>query len=167
MASTISVLFWMRLEPVRSFTWIARAGRGRRIVNITRQSVSSDVAARPVEAGDEANPDRVAPGHKDDRHRRGYGLGRERRRGIADDQGYLPVKKVRHQTRQPVSLMLVRAVLDRDVLALDEACFLQTLVERSHAVHRHVSSFARLCRGRRSNELRAKQSRCISSSRHL
>src|SRR5262249_54232372 len=93
----------------------------------------------PVEAGDEANPDRVAPGHKDDRHRRGYGLGRERRRGFADDQGYLPMKKVRHQKLQPVSLMLVRAVFDRDVLALDEACFLQALVERSHAVHRHVS----------------------------
>ena len=52
---------------------------------------------RPVEAGDEAIPDRVAPGRKDDRHRRGCGLGRERRRGIADDQGYLPAKKVRHQ----------------------------------------------------------------------
>src|SRR5262245_29375437 len=42
-----------------------------------------------------------------------------------------PAKKVRHQKRQPVSL--IRAVLDRDVLALDEACFLQSLAERSHA----------------------------------
>jgi hypothetical protein len=70
----------------------------------------------------------------DDRHCRGCGLGRERRRGIrADDQGYLPAKKVRHQKRQPLSWILVKAVLDRDVLALDEACFLQALVEGSHA----------------------------------
>jgi len=88
--------------------------------------------------------DRVAPGHKDDRHRRGCGLGCERRRGIADDQGYLPAKKVRYQKRQP-SLILGRAVLDRDVLALNEACFLQALAQHSHVVlaawqephHRH------------------------------
>src|SRR5262249_5899850 len=66
-------------------------------------------------------PDWVAPGHKHDRHLRGCGLGRECRRGVADDQSYLPAKKVRHQKRQPVSL--IRAVLDRDVLALDEASF--------------------------------------------
>jgi hypothetical protein len=33
---------------------------------------TGDVATGPVEAGDEANPDRVAPGHKDDWHRRSY-----------------------------------------------------------------------------------------------
>ena len=97
---------------------------------------TGDVATGPVEAGDEANPDRVDPGHKDDRYCRGCGLGRERRRGIADDHGYLPAKKVRHQKRQPVSLILGRAVLDRDVLALDKACFLQALAECSHAVRR-------------------------------
>src|SRR5262245_23628931 len=41
---------------------------------------TSDVAAGPVEVGDEAIPNRVAPGHKDDRHRRGCGLGRKRAR---------------------------------------------------------------------------------------
>jgi hypothetical protein len=49
------------------------------------------------------------------------------------------MKKVRHQKPQPVSLMLARAVFDRDVSALDEACFLQAPVERNHEVHRHVS----------------------------
>jgi hypothetical protein len=95
-----------------------------------------DVATGPVEAGDEAIPDRVAPGHKYDRHCRGRGLGRERRRGIADDQGYLPAKKVRHQKRQLVSLTLVGAVLDGDVLALDIASLLHALVERGHPVSR-------------------------------
>jgi hypothetical protein len=91
------------------------------------------------EAKYEAIPDRVAPDHENDRHRRGCGLGRQGSRGIADDQGNLPAKKVRDQKRQPVSLIFRRAVLDGDVLALDKACFLQALVERSHAVHRHVS----------------------------
>ena len=40
---------------------------------------AGDVAARPVEAGDEAVRDRVAAGREDDRHRRGCGLGRQRR----------------------------------------------------------------------------------------
>jgi hypothetical protein len=40
---------------------------------------------------------------------------------------------------RPTISSLVRAVLDRDVLALDETCFLQALPERSHAVVRHIS----------------------------
>ena len=44
---------------------------------------AGDVAARPVEAGDEAVPDRIAPGREDDRNRRGRGLGRERRNGCS------------------------------------------------------------------------------------
>src|SRR5262249_45585340 len=95
---------------------------------------TGDVATWPVEVGDEASPDRVAPGRKDDRHRRGCGLGRERRRGIADDQSYLPAKKVRHQRRR----IPARVEFDPDVLALDKACYLQALAERSHVV-RHVS----------------------------
>jgi hypothetical protein len=75
--------------------------------------------------------DRISPGHKDDRNGRGRRLGRERGRGISDDQGCVPTKKVRHQKRQPVSF---RALLDRDVLAVDEACFLWALAKRSHAV---------------------------------
>jgi hypothetical protein len=85
------------------------------------QRAPGGVAARPVEAGDEAEFDRVAPGHKDDRHRPGCGLGREHRRGIADDQGDVPAKKVCHQNRQPVSLTLGRAILDGDGSILDPA----------------------------------------------
>src|SRR5213080_1615160 len=47
------------------------------------------VATGPVEAGDEAISDWVAPGRKHDRHRRRCGLGRERGSGIANDKGYL------------------------------------------------------------------------------
>ena len=77
---------------------------------------AGDVATGPIEAGDEPKPDRVTPGREYDRNRRGRRFGRERRRSIADDHGHLPIEKVRHQKRQLVSL--IRAVLDRDVLAV-------------------------------------------------
>ena len=93
-----------------------------------------DVAARPVEAGDQALLDRVAPAREDDRHRRGCGLGRERRNGVPDDHGHRPANQIGHQSRQPIGLILRRAEFDRDVLALDEACFLQALAERGHEV---------------------------------
>jgi hypothetical protein len=84
--------------------------------------------------------------------------------GVADDHGYLPAKKVRHQKRQP-SLILGRAVLDRDVLALDEACFLQALAERSHVIrpagqephHRH--DWLLRARGERPSRCRAAKKR--------
>src|SRR5262249_35624466 len=100
---------------------------------------TDDVATGPVEASDEAVLDGVAPRHEDDRHRRGCSLSRERSRGIADDQSYLPAKKVRQQKRQPVGLILGKAVLDSDVLALNEACFLQALAEPGR-VMRQVSA---------------------------
>src|SRR5262245_10418501 len=65
--------------------------------------------------------DRVTPGHKDDRQCRGCGLGRERRRGIGDDHGYLPAKKVRHQKRQP--LIPARVDFDRDWPSTKPASF--------------------------------------------
>ena len=40
-----------------------------------------------VEAGDEPNLDWIAPGHKDDRHCRGCGLGRKCPRRVRDDHG--------------------------------------------------------------------------------
>jgi hypothetical protein len=73
-----------------------------------------------------------APGHKDDRHRRGCGLGRERRRGIADDQGYLPAKKVRHERRQSI-LLILGPVFDRDAVAFDVPFFRKAVAECNYA----------------------------------
>ena len=95
-----------------------------------------DVAARPVEAGDEAVPDRVAAGREDNRYRRGCGLGRERRIVVADDHGHRPADQISRQSRQPIRLIFRLAEFDRDVLALDEAGFLQALAERGHEVRR-------------------------------
>jgi hypothetical protein len=53
-----------------------------------------DVAPGPVEAGDEASSDRIVADHEDDRRRRGCGLGRRRRKTIADDHGYLAAEEI-------------------------------------------------------------------------
>ena len=95
---------------------------------------TGDIATRPVEAGDEAILDRVAPNHKDDRHRLGCGLGRERRRGIADDQGYLPVQQIGDQRRQSIKLIVGPAVFDPVVLTLDKPAFLEALAKCRHEV---------------------------------
>ena len=55
---------------------------------------------------------------------------------FADDHGHRPANQISHQRRQPIRLIFRRAVFDRDVLALDEACFLQALAERGHEVRR-------------------------------
>ena len=95
-----------------------------------------DVATRTVEAVDETLPDRVTPGAEGDRHARGCGLDRDRRDGVPDDHGQRPAKQISHQSRQPIHLVVCVAIFDRDVLALNEPQFLQTLAERGHEVHR-------------------------------
>ena len=83
---------------------------------------AGDVAARPVEAGDEAAADRVAADREDDRNRCGCGLGRQRRSvPLRDDHGHLPANQFGRQRRQPIELTLRPAVFDRDVLALDDS----------------------------------------------
>src|SRR5262245_2518471 len=100
------------------------------------------VAAGPGEAGDKAQPDRVFRDGKDDRDRRGCGLGRQRRVGTSgrDDHGDLSANQFGDQGRYPIDLILTPAVFDRDVLALDMAGILKTLAECAHTV--------RLCIGR-------------------
>ena len=57
-------------------------------------------------------------------------------RAISDDHGHRPANQISHQSRQPINLIVRIAIFDRDVLALDEACFLQALAERGHEVRR-------------------------------
>jgi hypothetical protein len=95
---------------------------------------AGDVATRPVEAGDDAVPDRVAPARDDEWCARGCGFGREPRRGIADDHRRLPADQIRYQSRQPIGMIFRRAGFDGDVPALDEARFLEALAERGNEV---------------------------------
>ena len=89
------------------------------------------VAARPGEAGDKTEPDRVFSDDENDGDRRGRSLGREGRSGTAgrSDHGDLTANQVGRQRRQSIQLIVGPAILDRDVLALDEAGLLQALAE--------------------------------------
>ena len=68
----------------------------------------------------------------------GTGLGRECRSCVPDDHGYLMANQISHQTRQPINLIVGIMIFDRDVLALDEPGFPQTVVECAHE-NRRVS----------------------------
>jgi hypothetical protein len=92
---------------------------------------SGDVAARPVEAGDQAQPHRIGAEHEDDWYRRGGGLCRERWSGAAacDDQGHLTASQIGRQFRQPIGLIVRPAIFDRHILALDVAGLFQPMAE--------------------------------------
>jgi len=55
---------------------------------------------------------------------------------IADDYGHLLADQISHQSRQPIRVIFRRAVFDRNILPLDETCFLQALAERGHEARR-------------------------------
>jgi hypothetical protein len=75
------------------------------------------IAARPIEAGDQTQPDRIIAGNKDDRNGRSGRLGGESRRGAAgrNDQRDLAANQIGRQCRQAVGLTFRRAVFDGDV----------------------------------------------------
>ena len=89
---------------------------------------AGDVRAGPVEAGDKTQCDRVTAGAKDDRYGRGRCLRRQRCGGAGGyDHRYAAADEIGCKRRQPIVLILRPAVLDRHVLALDIAGFLQAL----------------------------------------
>ena len=84
------------------------------------------VAARPCEAGDKTEPDRVLGSNKGDRDRRGCRLGSGRRSGRArGDYGDLSANQFGRQLRQSIVLVLGEAVDDCYVLALHIADILE------------------------------------------
>ena len=103
---------------------------------------TGDVAARPVEAGDETSLDRVAAGAEDDRNCRGRGFGRECRWHAArcGDDGHPAADQIGRQFRQSIVLTLCPAVFDRDVLAFDVAGFAQPFAECRHEVVRSAQA---------------------------
>ena len=85
-----------------------------------------NVAARPVKAGDEPEPDRVAACFKDDRNRLGCRLCRKRRRSASRrNHSHPTMNQISHHRRQPIISALRPAVFDRHVLAFDVTGFAQ------------------------------------------
>ena len=97
---------------------------------------AGNVAARPVHAGDEAGPYRIAADHEDDRRRRRCRLDRLHCNAVADDHGRLTTNQILRERRQPIAHAVGPAVFDRDVLAFEETSFLQALPEGGHEVDR-------------------------------
>jgi hypothetical protein len=92
---------------------------------------AGDVAARPVEAGDETRLDRV-PGHAEDhRDRRGCGFGSKCRCCAAHcrDNGHSASDKICHQLRQPIESVFGKSVFDCHVAAFGKAGLAQSLAE--------------------------------------
>ena len=90
------------------------------------------VAARPSETGDKTPLDRVTADAEDDWNRRCCSFGRER--GCVSgrrDHGHTAADQISHQCRQIV-LALQPVVLDRHVLAIDVAVFVEVFAERGH-----------------------------------
>src|SRR5262249_36890508 len=88
------------------------------------------IAARSVEAGDQAGLDRLDPSAEDDGNRGGRRLGRERGRTITgDENGDQAANQVRRLRRQAIVLTIYPTVFNRDVLALNIAGFGQRLAE--------------------------------------
>src|SRR5215475_9281619 len=107
---------------------------------ITEKIDARRVAARPGEAGDKAQPDRVFRDGKDDRDCRGSGLGRQRRDGTSgrNDHGDLSTNQFSHQRWNSIGLILAPAIFDRDVLALEITGILQAFTECAHTVRLRI-----------------------------
>src|SRR5215813_11523792 len=91
---------------------------------------TGDIAARPVETGDEAELNRVAAACEDDRDRRSRRLGYDCRPGVMrSDHRHLTAYQIGCEVGQSVGLVLRPAILDHDILALDVAGFTNALPE--------------------------------------
>src|SRR5258708_3390792 len=122
----------------------SKVGKRRRLRNQLAQQVeplgrklmakaghSRDIAARPVQAGNEAVLHGVRSDHEDDRYSGGGCLRRQGRAGSAgcDDHGHLIADEISSHCRQSLDLTIRPAVYHRHVLALDVAGFLEALTE--------------------------------------
>src|SRR5262249_55160924 len=89
---------------------------------------------RPAEVANETGWDRLAAADEHDRYGRGGSPSRAHDDIWTDDHSHLALHQIRRECWQPIELVLRPAKYDRDVVAVDEARFLQALAECSHAV---------------------------------
>src|SRR5262245_29773949 len=89
------------------------------------------IAVGSGEAGNEPSLDRIAAAveHYGDRCRRSLGSSSGRFAADRDDDGDLAANEIGSQRRHSLVVALGPAVLDRDIVALDEAGFLETFTE--------------------------------------
>ena len=102
-------------------------------LQLSREKIDPrQISARPGEARDQTELDRVFADAEDDRDRRGRSFGHlgsmvARWRG---DNGHATTHEVSHERRKAIELALQPVVLHRYVLALDVAGFVEAFAER-------------------------------------
>jgi hypothetical protein len=95
------------------------------------------VAARSVQAGDQALLDRIAPDIEDNRDRGSRRLGRLCGRSAGrGNHADLTTNEIGRQSRQAIVLVVRPAVFKRHVLPLDKASFAEPLAERAQTVRK-------------------------------
>jgi hypothetical protein len=94
-----------------------------------KQGCTRDIAARAMQARDEAAPHRVGGTDENDRYGRRRRLGCQRRwlRTDRNNDGHLPACEVGGKTRQAIIMALSPAIIEGDVSTLGEAGLIQTL----------------------------------------
>ena len=88
-----------------------------------------EVAIRPAQVGDEPLLHRILARREHDRNGRGSRFCRRRRIAVAGDHGHLTPDQIEGERWQPIGLIVRIAVLNGNVLPLDEAGVFQTLTE--------------------------------------
>jgi hypothetical protein len=101
------------------------------------------IAAGVIEAGHEAQADRVSAGQKHNWNRRGYLFCRNRCGSIPDYDGYVPLNEFSHQTWQAFIMTAGKVVFHRYVLPLDIASLFETQFERRYEGRRRAGCRAR------------------------
>jgi hypothetical protein len=100
---------------------------------LVREKIDSrQVSARPGEAGDKTELDGIFADAEDDRDCRGRSFGHPGSivAGGRGNNGHAPTHKVSHERWKAIEVALQPVVLDRYVLALDVAGFVEALAER-------------------------------------
>ena len=102
---------------------------------------AGDVAAGAVEAGDEAEPNRIVAAREYDRNPQCFRrLHRPdgRRTGRKNDC-HLPMNQIGAQRRQAIAVSLRPAILDRHIAPFGEAAFAKTVAEFSDKLDRFTA----------------------------
>jgi hypothetical protein len=109
--------------------------------DLSRQKIDAGrITARSGNAGDQTKLDGVFADREDDRYCCGRSFGRKRGRIAPErnDYRHATAGQVGHERWQAIVLALQPMVLDRRVLALDVAGFVEPFLERSDLAHRGV-----------------------------
>jgi hypothetical protein len=112
-------------------TQFVQQGQPLRRQLCVQQAHAGEVAARPVQAGDKAELDRVEAHDEHDRNSRGGGLGRHSRRAIRDNHADPTLNQIGRQCRQLIILAVRPAKFDGHVPALVITGFAQPVAERA------------------------------------